>query len=98
MSPLSPIPYPLTPHWNRSQAARENLRIFRSNFAGAEITVGMVPGADPIDRPGDSKRDQLRIARPDGAIGNPLLNVASKRRIQAPLHGSNLAPGGGRKL
>src|SRR5271170_2356394 len=94
-SPGGYFPPPLTSRWNRSQPASENLRIFRSNFARAQIAVGVIPTAYPVDRPGDCKRDQLRIARPDGAVGNSLLHIASKSRIQAPLHGSNLAPGSG---
>src|ERR1700722_7543874 len=81
-----------------TQAASENLRILCGNFARAQITVGMVPGAYPVDGPGDGKRHQLGIARPDRAISDPLLNIAAKSRIQAPLHVSNLAPGRGRKL
>src|SRR5580658_5756571 len=73
----------LTCRWSRSQAASENLRIFRGNFARAQVAVGVIPGTYPVDCPGDSKRDQLGIARPDGAVGDPLLNIAAKSRIQA---------------
>ena len=64
----------------RCEATGQDSRVFGGDFVGAQIAIGMIPGADPVDRPGNGKQDRLGIARTDRAIGNTFFDVASERQ------------------